>query len=112
MQIVEMTFHHQMGPGNRKHQLIKVLVKQKLRQDGSDVLLWVKQEKESKVVMCEQGFHVQHTQRNSLLRWMAAVLYPSLETIPSPQHSRGNENSRKWQTGRKIVSVETRRVSR
>lgn len=112
MQIVEMTFHHRMGPGTRKHQLSKVLVKQKLRGDGSDVLLWVKQEKESKFVMCEQGFHMQDTQRNFLLHWMAAVLYPGLETIPSPQHRRRNEKSRKWQTGRKIVSVETRRVSR
>jgi len=88
MQTVEMAFHILMGPGTKKPQLIRVLVKRnKLRGDGNGVLPDENQEKESKFVMCEHDFHTQHTQSNSLLHWMAAVLYPVLETIPSPQHS-------------------------
>lgn len=69
--------------------------------------------KKSKFLMCKWGFCMQHTQSNSLLCFTAAVLYPILETLPSPQHNSGIMKSlEKWQTGRKIVSVESRRDSR
>lgn len=69
--------------------------------------------KEGKFLMCKRGFRMQHTHSNSLLCFTAVVLYPILETLPSPQHNSGIMKSlEKWQTGRKIVFVESRRDSR